>query len=205
MSEFLDIVQARRSAMNFEEGVEIADAELEEMLALTRLAPSAYNLQHANYWVVKTPDLKEKVRNAAWGQYKVHTASAVAVVLGDKLAYENTPQIYGGLKALGAMSQQDYDQLVESVNQAYEGKEQFQRDEAIRNASLSAMQFMLIAKEKGWDTCPMIGFNADELMEVLGIPERYVPVMLIAIGKTVKNNARPRGYRKPVGEFVKIL
>jgi putative NAD(P)H nitroreductase len=202
MSELLDVVQARRSAMNFEEGVEIAPAELEEIFAQTRLAPSAYNLQHAHYVVVSDPELKEKVRAAAYNQYKVHTASAAVVVLGDKLAYEKAPEIYGGLRTLGVMSQQDYDGLIGTITGAYENNEAYQRDEAIRNASLSAMQFMLIAKEKGWDTCPMIGFNQEEMMRVLDIPDRYVPVLLITIGKSVKDNIRPRGYRKPVGEFV---
>ena len=32
-------------------------------------------------------------------------------------------------------------------------------DEAIRNASLSAMTFMYAAKYYGYDTCPMIGFD----------------------------------------------
>lgn len=202
MSELLDVVQARRSAMNFEEGAAISQAELEELFTLTRLAPSAYNLQHAHYVVVSDPDLKEKVRAAAYGQYKVHTASAAILVLGDKLAYEKAPEIYGGLRTLGVMSQQEYDGVVGTIRSAYEGNEAYQRDEAIRNASLSAMQFMLIAKEKGWDTCPMIGFKPDEMLSVLDIPDRYVPALLITIGKAVKDNVRPRGYRKPVGEFV---
>jgi putative NAD(P)H nitroreductase len=205
MSEFLEIVQTRRSAMNFEDGVAISHAELEEIFALTRLAPSAYNLQHAHYWVVSDPEKKEQVRAAAWNQYKVHTASAAIVVLGDKLAYQKAPQIYDGLRTLGVMSQEEFDKTVEGITAAYEGNEAFQRDEAIRNASLSAMQMMLVAKEKGWDTCPMIGFKPDELQAALGIPDRFVPVMLITIGKDSKKNIRPRGYRKPVGEFVEFI
>ncbi|MNC37349.1 putative NAD(P)H nitroreductase MhqN [compost metagenome] len=188
--------------MNFEKGVTIPQSELEEIFSLARLAPSANNLQHAHYVVVTDPELKEKVRAAAWNQYKVHTASAAIVVLGDKRAYETAPEIYNGLRVLGALSQQEYDATIDSINSAHVGNEAFQRDEAIRNASLSAMQFMLIAKEKGWDTCPMIGFKADEMMQVLDIPDRYEPVLLITMGKAVKDNVRPRGYRKPVGEFV---
>lgn len=205
MSDFKEIVESRRSAMNFVEGTPISQSELEEMFTLTRLAPSAYNLQHAHYWVVTDPERKEQVRAAAWNQYKVHTASAVIVVLGDKLAYENAPEIYGGLKTLGVISQAEFDGTVQTVTAAYEGNEAFQRDEAIRNASLSAMQFMLVAKDKGWDTCPMIGFKPDELRDVLKIPDRFVPVMLITIGKSDKTNIRPRGYRKPVGEFVSFI
>ncbi|OKP90049.1 NAD(P)H nitroreductase [Paenibacillus sp. P3E] len=205
MSTFSELVQARRSANNFVEGIEIPQGELEEMFSLARLAPSAYNLQHAHYKVVANEELKEKVREAAYGQYKIHTASAVIVVLGDKHAYLQAPEIYSGLKMLGAMSAEEFDGTIEAINGAYIGNDAFQRDEAIRNASLSAMQFMLIAKDKGWDTCPMIGFDSEALKATLSLPENLVPVMLITIGKDNKHKIRPRGYRKPVNEFVEFF
>ncbi|MOA03703.1 putative NAD(P)H nitroreductase MhqN [compost metagenome] len=205
MSAFTDLIESRRSAMNFVEGVKIPQNELEEMFSYARLAPSAYNLQHANYKVVADENLKEEIRKAAYGQYKIHSASAVIVVLGDKNAYLKAPEIFGGLKALGAMSQEDYDAEIEAINNAYKGNDAFQRDEAIRNASLSAMHFMLIAKDKGWDTCPMIGFDPEAIQSTLNLPDHMVPVMLITIGKDKKHKIRPRGYRKPVNEFVEFI
>lgn len=204
MSTFTDLVQARRSAMNFVEGIHIPRKELEEMFALTRLAPSAYNLQHTRYTVISDPAWKEEIRAAANGQYKIHSASAVIAVLGDMNAYLQAPDIYAGLKLLGAMSEEQYDDQIRSIRDAYEGNSAFQRDEAIRNASLSAMQFMLIAKDRGWDTCPMIGFDPVALAAALDLPEHLVPVMLITIGKDNQRKIRPRGYRKPVHEFVEF-
>jgi putative NAD(P)H nitroreductase len=64
---------------------------------------------------------------------------------------------------------------------------------------------MLIAKDQGWDTCPMIGFDAKALASALDIPDDYEPVLLVASGKEDTSKPRPRGYRKPVGEFVKII
>lgn len=205
MSTFSELVQSRRSANNFVEGVKIPQGELEEMFSYARLAPSAFNLQHAHYKVISDDTLKEEIRAGAYGQYKIHTASAVIVVLGDKHAYLQAPEIYNGLKLLGAMTQEQYDGVIESINGAYIGNDAFQRDEAIRNASLSAMQFMLIAKDKGWDTCPMIGFNAEAISTSLKLPENMVPVMLITIGKDNQQKVRPRGYRKPVNEFVEFF
>lgn len=80
--------------------------------------------------------------------------------------------------------------------------EDFQRDEVIRNASLSAMLFMLAAKDKGWDTCPMIGFDPDKVREILNIDEQYEIALMITIGKEKVSSRPPRGYRKPVTEFV---
>ncbi|MEK4342279.1 nitroreductase family protein [Brevibacillus sp. FSL L8-0710] len=203
MKDLVSVIKERRSASKFIKGQEISKGELDDIFALVKYAPSAFNLQHAHYIVVTDPHLKEKVYEAAYRQYKVQTASAAIVVLGDTLAYEQAGRIYEGLLHLGVYNQQEYDQMVRETVQFYLDRgEIFAREEAIRNASLSAMQLMLVAKEKGWDTCPMIGFNPEALREALDIPERYVPVMLIALGKEDTSSQRPRGYRKPVGEFV---
>ncbi|MEK4513254.1 nitroreductase family protein [Paenibacillus sp. FSL K6-2524] len=203
MSEFTSLLKSRRSANKFVTGVTIEDKELDEIFQLTKFVPSAFNLQHAHYVVVKDHEQKQKVYEAANKQYKVETASAVIVVLGNKDAYKDVAKINEGSLNLGILSKQEYDMTVSSVLEFYETRgESFQRDEAIRNASLSAMAMMLIAKDKGWDTCPMIGFDPDALSDILQIPDSYVPAMLIAIGIEDTTSMRPRGYRKPVAEFV---
>lgn len=203
MSQFQELVQARRSASKFQTDVHISEQELAEMFSLVKFAPSAFNLQHTHYVAVTEKELKEKVYEAAFKQYKVLTSSAAIVVLGDLEAYHNIGPINEGLLNLGVIDRREFDETVSSVIGMYEdGGDAFKRDEAIRNASLSAMLFMLIAKDKGWDTCPMIGFDPEQLRRVLNIPDRYVPAMLITIGKEDTGKQRPRGYRKPVGEFV---
>lgn len=203
MSDFVQVVKERRSAGKFIPNIPLPTGELEEIFSLVKYAPSAFNLQHAHYVVVNDPGIKQQVYLAANKQYKVQAASAVLLVLGHLDAYRNVANINEGLLHLNVISKQEYDREVESVTAFYESRgEAFLREEAIRNASLSAQLFMLAAKEKGWDTCPMIGFDPAHVSEVLAVPDRYVPVMLIAIGKEDTTNQRPRGYRKPVGEFV---
>ncbi|APH15869.1 putative NAD(P)H nitroreductase mhqN [Clostridium sporogenes] len=203
MSELKKIIEERRSANNFIEGVKIPDKDFTEIFELLKLAPSCFNIQHSNYLVVTDEEKKEQLRKAAFNQYKVHTASAVILVLGDKLAYKNAENIYSGMLNLGIMSKLDYDNIVRDINNLYEGRgEDFQRSEAIRNTSLSAMMFMLIAKDKGWDTCPMIGFNQEEVRQIFNIPENYEIALMITMGKEDSSKTRMRGYRKPVGEFV---
>ncbi|MBB6023888.1 putative NAD(P)H nitroreductase [Paenibacillus sp. JGP012] len=202
MRELDQLIKNRRSAVIFEEGIEISESELEDMFALNKFAPSAFNLQHTHYLVLSDADQKDKVYEASQ-QYKVKTASAVIVVLGDVNAHHHIRTINEGLLNLGALTPFQYEQESQSVTEFYETRGRFfQREDAIRNASLSAMQFMLIAQDRGWDTCPMIGFDAEELQRSLNIPDHYVPAMLITIGKKSEAKQRPRGYRKPIQEYV---
>jgi putative NAD(P)H nitroreductase len=203
MSDFSTIVKERRSANAFIPNIEIPNEDLNDILNTVKFAPSAFNLQHAHYIIVKDPTTKDEVYKAAYKQYKVQTASAVILILGNLDAYKDAARLNEGLLQLGVISKQEYDMTVEDVTNFYENRgDDFKRDEAIRNASLSAQLFMLAAKEKGWDTCPMIGFDPEMMRQILHIPDNYVPALLLAIGKEDLEKRRPRGYRKPVGEFV---
>lgn len=206
MTEFKSLVENRRSPNNFLENYPVPQEDFQRIFEMVKLAPSAFNLQHTKYVVVTDHDKKEQIREAAFGQYKIHSASAVIMVLGDKRAHEHTASINEGILFLGMVNQGQYEDIVQETVNFYESRgEQFQRDEAIRNASISAMMFMLAAKEYGWDTCPMIGFNTEEVSKILNIDENYEPVLMITMGKEKETSRRPRGYRKPVHEFVDFV
>jgi putative NAD(P)H nitroreductase len=203
MQNLQSIIKERHSANNFMEGIKIPMEVFDNIFDQLSLAPSCFNLQHANYLVITDEEKKEQLRKMAFNQYKIHTASAAIIVLGDKAAYKNADKIYAGMLHLGVLKDFEYNKLIEDINGMYEGRgQEFQHDEAIRNASLSAMMFMLIAKDMGWDTCPMIGFESDKVREIFNIPENLEPVLLITMGKEDINNKRMRGYRKPTAEYV---
>jgi putative NAD(P)H nitroreductase len=205
MNEFLKVVRERRSANKFIENVVIPKEDFNDIFRELSLAPSAFNLQHAKYYVVEDKVLSDKVYEAAFKQYKIKTASATIIVTGDKKAYLSADKIYEGSMMLGMLDKTEYQIMIDTINNLYEGwGESFQHDEAVRNASLSAMAFMLLAKNKDWDTCPMIYFDKDKISSLLNIPENEVPVMMITMGKTDKSSSKIRGYRKPVAEFVKF-
>lgn len=200
--EFAKLIDKRRSANNFIEGIKMSEEDIRPILEDVKLAPSAFNLQHANYIVVLDEEKKEKVREAAYGQYKVHSASAVILVLGDKEAYKNTANLNQGMVDLGIINTCELENIVNENAKFYEERgEEFMKEEAIRNASLSAMLFMLAAKNRGWDTCPMIGFDQQQMRALFNVPETHEIALIMTIGKEKESSRRLRGYRKPVEEF----
>lgn len=205
MNQFLEVVRTRRSANKFLEGIEIPAEDFQKIFEEISLAPSAFNLQHARYHVAQSQPVVEALYEASFKQYKVKTASATIIVTGDKNAYKEAGKIYDGSLMLGILEKFEYDAMINMIDSLYEGwGESFKHDEAVRNASLSAMLFMLVAKNYGWDTCPMIYFDKDKVAEALGLPENEVPVLMITIGKTNEDSKRIRGFRKPVREVAKF-
>ena len=203
MQPLSTLITERRSAANFLPNHPITEEELEKIFNVVKFAPSAFNLQHTNYVVVLDENVKNKIYEEAAQQYKVKSASAVIFVLGDKKAYEDAARLYEGMKLLGILSAGQYEDMVKDTVAFYESRgEIFQKDEAIRNASLSAMLFMLAAKDQGWDTCPMIGFDMARVHELLQLDKEMEIALMITIGKEKVESRPPRGYRKPLSEFV---
>lgn len=203
---FSNLAEERKSANNFIEGVEITKDDFNTIFKDVALAPSCFNLQHSKYLVIQDKSMKEVFKEKACNQYKLHTASAAILVLGDREAYKKADKIYEPMKWLGIMDNVQYLQTVDTIKNFYESRgTEFMNNEAIRNASLSAMMFMLSAKDKGWDTCPMIGFDRGATRKLFNIDDKYEIVLLITIGKEDSDNKRLRGYRKPIEEFVQFI
>ncbi|MEO4053200.1 nitroreductase family protein [Solibacillus sp. CAU 1738] len=204
--DFLKLIEKRRSANNFIKDVKITESDLKSIFDDVKFAPSAFNLQHAHYYNVINEEKKEQIREAAFGQYKIHSASAVIIVTGDRYAYRQTECLNKGMHDLGIITEIELQNIVTENTDFYVSRgEEFMKEEAIRNGSLSGMMFMLAAKNRGWDTCPMIGFDQEKVREILNIPTDQEIVMMITIGKEKESSSRLRGYRKPVDEFVTVI
>lgn len=200
--EFEELTKNRRSAVKFQEGVTIPRGELESIFEVTKNYPSFFNLQHAHYYVVSSEEKKRLVYEQCGKQYKLLSSSAIVLLCGDKEAHKQVEELYRGMRMLKIIDELEYQEIYDTVTQLYVGHERFREDEAIRNACLSAMIFMLAAKDAGWDTCPMGVRDTLDVRNIFGVKDSHVPVLLIPIGQAVTTKVRPRGYRKPVHEFV---
>ena len=87
-SAFDELLKARHSAVNFVKEAKMSEDDFKRIFELTKLAPSAYNLQMTNYLVVMNEEKKERVRELSYNQYKIHTASGIVIVLGNKNSIE---------------------------------------------------------------------------------------------------------------------
>lgn len=61
-----------------------------------------------------------------------------------------------------------------------------QRDEAMRSVGIVAQTIMLAAKAMGYDSCPMIGFDGEQVAEIINLPDDHVIGMMLVVGKAVK-------------------
>lgn len=173
---FEDLVKSRHSAMNFIETEQMTEEDFKNIFELTKMAPSAYNLQFTNYLVITDQEKKERVKELSYNQYKIHTASGVVIVMGNKNSIEmpEVERIYSPLKMLKMMDEVEYDMTMELIKGYSDGLKNNPHElnlELVRNAGIHAMLFMLSAKHYGFDTCPMHVHNVDGLRKEFNIPD----------------------------------
>ena len=91
--------------------------------------------------------------------------------------------------------------LVPMIVGAYDGKPQLQRDEIMRSGGIASQTLMLAAKAKGLDTCPMVGFDFEEVAKIIRLPEDHAICMMVSVGKAL-TPARGRGGQLPLDEVM---
>ncbi len=177
----IEAIQTRRSIKHYDTHHKMTQAEIESLLALAMLSPTAFNIQHWRFVVVTDPVLRQQIRAVSWNQAQVEEASLLIVLTADLQAWAKQPQRYW---QNAPQAVQDY--LVPAIGHYYENNERVQRDEAMRSCGIVAQTIMLAAKEMGYDTCPMDGFDFDAVGHLLNLPSDHMPAMFITVGKAIK-------------------
>ncbi|MFC3750200.1 nitroreductase family protein [Paenibacillus sp. GCM10012306] len=182
--EFKKVISERRSVRKYDPSWKISREEIEEILNDAILAPSSSNLQPWRFIVINDQSVQEKLLPIAFNQQQTVDASAIIAVLGDTEAYRNVHTIYDKAQAEGFITPEIKETMVNNTWNNYSSFSPERRSNiALVDGGLISMQLMLAAKAKGYDTVPMGGYDANAFRELFQIPERYVPVMLIALGK----------------------
>jgi len=196
--EIFTAIGTRRAIKHFDPQHRMSDAEIEKLLSLAILSPTAFNLQHWRFVVVRDPQLRRQIRDVAWDQAQVTDASLLLVLCADLQAWNKEPDRYWR----GA-PQPVQDFLVPAIDHYYRGRERVQRDEAMRSCGIAAQTLMLSARAMGYDSCPMDGFDFDAVAKLINLPSDHVIAMMLAIGRKTQDTW-PRPGQLSLTEVMRI-
>lgn len=191
----LNTIRARRAVKHYDPEFTIPEDQIAELKDLIRQAPTSFNIQNWRFVFVNDKEQRAKIRAVGWDQAQMTDASHLIVLCADVQAWAKEPIRYWEDAPKEA---QDF--LVPAIGNFYGGRDWQQRDEAMRSVGIAAQTIMLAAKAMGYDSCPMIGFDADAVGEIINLPEDHVIGMMIAVGKAV-TPAQPKGGYLPDEEI----
>ena len=193
--ETFEAIESRRSVKTYDPEHRFTEDEIQTLMSSALLAPTSFNMQNWRFVVVTDAMKKAELKNASWGQAQVSDASATILLCADLNAHRDGARYW--INAPEAVREV----LVPMIEPFYEKSPQLQRDEAMRSVGIAGQTLMLAAKAMGYDTCPMIGFNPQEVATIINLPEDHLVGMMITVGKALKP-ANTRGGQLPYDEVV---
>ncbi len=183
-----DAIRERRSVKHYDQNHVITDDEIDQIMSLAVLSPTSFNMQNWRFVLVKDPERKKQIRAVSFDQSQVTDCSLLVILCADLKAWGKNPTRYWR----DVPKKEVRESLANAMGSFYEGKDELQRDEAMRSCGIAAQTIMLTAKAMGYDSNPMIGFSPEKVGEIINLPEDHVISMMIVIGKRVQP-PMPRG------------
>ncbi|MEJ5170196.1 MAG: nitroreductase family protein [Fimbriimonadales bacterium] len=195
----LNVVQAaerRRSIRSYQQRP-IPEEDLREILRVAGLAPSAWNIQPWRVTVVRDPELKARLQEAAMGQKQVGSAPAVLVVWSDmKDALDHMDDfVHPGMPAEQAEA------MKSTIRSVFDGMGPQATEEWGRGQTYIFVGYLLLAiSAMGYASSPMLGFDPQAVKQLLGLPEHATIPALVAVGEAAEEGF-PH-HRHPPERFV---
>jgi nitroreductase len=191
-----EAIRARRAIKWYDPEHQMPEETFIKLMEHAILAPTAFNIQNWRFVRVTDPEQRKAIRAVAWDQAQVTDASELLVLCFDNKCWQRDPQRYWR-KA----PQEVQDFLVPAIDDYYRDKPQVERDEGMRSCGLVGQTIMLMALELGYQSCPMDGFDYDEVAKIINLPEDHSIAFMIAIGKGIKDSW-PKPGQLPLDEVM---
>jgi nitroreductase len=196
--DVMTAVEARRAVKQFDPDHNMTEEEIRKLMSLVVLSPTAFNIQHWRFVLVRDRGLRENIRAVSWMQPQITDASMLVIICADLKAWERRPERYWHNAPHDVR-----EGVLAAIEEYYRGHEQVQRDEAMRSCGIAAQTMMLAAKALGYDSCPMDLSDLDEVARLINLPEDHAIAMFVAIGKGARD-PWPRAGQLPLEEVMQV-
>ncbi|RJF71401.1 nitroreductase family protein [Deinococcus cavernae] len=173
-----EAIETRRSIRKFVQEPMNQD-DLQDILRLASLAPTANNVQPTRFAVIQNKELQARLQEAAYNQSQVTSAPAVIVVYSDMEDFLQTAEetVHPG------MGEEQIKTRAAGLRSNFEGQDVAQRGQwGLTQANIAFGFLMLAARGKGYDSVPMLGFDPEKVKELLGLPQHVQFAGMLPIG-----------------------
>ncbi|WRP07752.1 NAD(P)H-dependent oxidoreductase [Rossellomorea aquimaris] len=215
--DILDAYHFRHATKEFDPNKKVSDDDFRFIMETGRLSPSSFGFEPWRFVVIQNPELREKIKNTAWGAYgKLPEASHFVVILArtKKDTKYDSQYLQDHFKNVKNLPEDHMAKYLEKI-------EQFQKvdfdllegnrplyDWAGKQTYLALGNMMTSAAQIGVDSCPIEGFDIEKMNSLLdeeGLLEdgRFSISVMVAFGYRMKDPA-PKT-RRPYEDIVKFV
>jgi nitroreductase/dihydropteridine reductase len=209
MSEILlQKLQWRYAAKKMNPEKPVPQEKVDRILEAARLAPTSSGLQQFEIIVVKNKDVREKIKEKAWGQGQVTDCSHLLVFA----AWDNyTPERINMMFDLTNTERnsknegwENYRNMLLGSYPTRDAEVNFQH--AAKQAYIGLGAALIAAAFEEVDSTPMEGFDPDAIDDILGLRARALrSVVIVPLGYREEDKdwlANLKKVRRPTSQFI---
>lgn len=208
----IDAFNFRHATKEFDETKEVSDKDFQTILESGRLSPSSLGLEPWHFVVIEDEQLKDKLMPYSWGaQKQLKTASHFVLILARKNVTSQSDYVQHMIRGIK--------QYEESTIGAVENKfDEFQTnfhindsertllDWASKQTYIALGNMMTVAALLGIDSCPMEGFDLDQVTKILEEEdvidsEHFAPSVMVAFGYRKEDPDKSK-VRQPMNDIL---
>ena len=194
-----EAAERRRSIRSFSPEA-IPRDDLNQILDVVRLAPSAFNIQPWRFIAVESPEIKAQLAEAAFNQRQVLSAPTVLVLYTDM---QNALDRVEELLHPG-MGEAQKASVRATILRNFGAMSESDRETWAASQGNIALGYLLLALEShGYQSSPMMGFDAARVKTLLNLPEHVRVPAIVAIGKGTEEGFEH--HRHSVGRISRFL
>ena len=206
-NDFTKAIDFRHACKVFDENKKISDKEIHYILEAGRKSPSSFGMEAWKFLVITNEALKAKLRPFCWDQAQITSCSHLVIVLA---GIENAKVESGMPKKRFTrrdMSQESLDFYMDIYAKHLE--KTLSSDKNIyawtaKQSYIALGNMMTAAAFVGIDSCPIEGFEKENVEEVLGLDaSTYQVAVILPFGYRI--NEQSSQLRVPFDEVVEFI
>lgn len=178
--ELRDTIAERYATKHFD-GRSIPEEKVRELLDVVRWAPSGLNIQPWRVKVVDDPAVKRELAEASFGEPQIESCSHLLVFCADSDIEGLTDRLLERMEEEG-VPKENYEVVAGIAAEMRKMPPEAWAGYAVANTYLPALLTLLMAKDLGFDSCPMTHFQPEEYSRILELPENLLPTILCPLG-----------------------
>lgn len=189
MSEFLEAMAFRHACKVFDTEKQIPSEQFESILEVGRISPSSFGMEPWRLVVVRNPNLRKALKSACWNQNQITECSELVIFTTDNdTVRSDSPYVRKMFERRGlpAEAVDTYMGVYKNYLAPIEADEVLLENWTAKQCYIALANMMTYAATLKIDTCPIEGFDKEEVEAILDLEYGHSVAVMCAFGYRAK-------------------
>jgi len=203
MSNFMKAMAFRHACKHFDVSKTIPQEKFESILEVARMSPSSFGMEPWRLIVVRDPALRKALKSSCWNQAQITEASELVIFTTDNDEVRSgTPYVRSMFERRGLEGEglDTYMSIYKSYLSLIECHEDLLENWTAKQCYIACANMMTYAATLQIDSCPIEGFDKEQIEAVLDLPQGRSAALICAFGYRVDSQSAQ--IRLPISKIV---